>query len=417
MYLNNQQKEVLQILINKYESRSDYGEKNKHSRRTMIPINKTNFPLYYHNTEGKYRVSLNQDMIELKDRGFIQIEWERFSEGEELKKVYLNNEKVEETYKLLGVQSKIDKYECMLKLVNEFSKESNGVITPFYKYTLERLKNLMPLPNIIDIESIKNTATYLKGLNALLIERSDEITRRKWSIQLYNDSKKWEKIEPKILPVVRKYVYDDIEIDNKEILAEWGIIDNPQQILLFGPITFLNNYNILDFSKYNSSFGLDTKFIEDSVVSDLRVDSVVTVENLTSYYEYIEYITAHNFNHLVVYLGGFHNAIRRKLLTKIVDYSNKNKLEISFYHWGDIDLGGIRIWKHLSDNLNIKIDPIFMDVDTYNKHEIYGKAIETKAYISQLEKMLNEDSFCIFHEVIKLLIKNKKTVEQEIVLL
>lgn len=102
-------------------------------------------------------------------------------------------------------------------------------------------------------------------------------------------------------------------------------------------------------------------------------------------------------------------------MEKISRFVKKHNLDVAFYHWGDIDLGGIRIWKHLSDKLYIPIIPLFMDKDTYTSYLAHGKEIEAKGYLIQLEKMLEDQSFKEFHEVISLILNYKKTIEQEII--
>lgn len=415
--LTNNQISLLSTLIQKYENKNDYGKDKKNHQRISMRVSTKNFPLYFHDSESKYRIELNQEALDLQSKKYIEIKWVRFSEGEEIQTIYLNEDTLSDCYQALGIQSKADKYHNIRQLVEKFAVSCPEPLQVFYGNVLECLKSYQSLPSVIDMDSIDNTNNNLLGLNSLLQERDYEIPRRKWSIQLYNDSKKWEKIESKIVSVVKKYVYKDMEMDDKEILIEWGIVDNPQLIYIYGPITFYHQNHIIDLSLFTNSFGLDTNFIEAAVITELKTEAVVTVENLTSYYEYIDYVKTKQLNYTVIYLGGFHNSIRRLLLLKIVEFMKKKQMNITFYHWGDIDLGGMRIWKHLSDKINIPITPLFMGVEMYTTHVLYGKPIETKTYIKSLEKLLDNRSFDIFHEVIQLIIEYGKTIEQEIITL
>lgn len=415
MYLSDLQRDILQTLVNKYESRSDYGKMDKHTRRTMVNVNKSTFPNYYHDTNSQYKVSLNKDMQHLQENVLVELEWVRFNEGEELKRIVLNEEKVTEHYRLLGIYSKEERYSNALDVVKEHDQSSHVLLESFYQHVIAQLTDLKVVPSIIDIDSLENTRSHLMALNALLQTRDSEISKRKWSIQLFNDSKKWESIESKIISVLKKYVYPGQDLSDNEILSEFGIIDKIQSINVFGPITFDYRGHALDISLFNTTFGLDTKFIENAEISAVRADCIVTVENMTSFYDYVDYAKETNKNHIVVYLGGFHNSIRRLLLEKISMFVKTNNLDVVFYHWGDIDLGGIRIWKHLSDKLDIPITPIYMDKETFCQYLNHGKEIENKGYLVQLEKMLESQTYKVFHEVIELILTNKRTIEQEII--
>ncbi|MFJ5718195.1 Wadjet anti-phage system protein JetD domain-containing protein [Neobacillus sp. NPDC093127] len=417
MYLSKLQRDILHLLINKYESRSDYGKTEKNTRRTMITVNRVTFPLYFHDTDSQYKVNLNKDMQELQENHLVVLEWGRFSKGEELARIIVNDEKLIDLYHHLGIQSKEEKYKNTLKVVKDYARTASILLEAFYQHVEGQLVNLKSIPSIIDLDSLENTHHQLRALHTVLESRDFEISKRRLSIQLFNDSKKFESIESKIISVLQKYVYSEQELTGDDILSELGVIDKLQSINVFGSITFEIQGQTLDLSLFDTSFGLDTKFIENASISDVKADRIVTVENLTSFYDYIHYVKKNNKNYVVVYLGGFHNSLRRLLLEKILKFMKWHNMDITFNHWGDIDLGGIRIWKHLSSKLNISITPIFMDIDTYTKYIAHGKKIETKGYLDQLKKLLEDPSFKEFHDLINLILQNERTVEQEIVLI
>ncbi len=62
-----------------------------------------------------------------------------------------------------------------------------------------------------------------------------------------------------------------------------------------------------------------------------------------------------------------------------------------------------------------KLQPLRMDVATYNKYLDYGICHEDK-YFEKLEMLLQDKTYSTFYSIIKAIIANKKTVEQEIML-
>lgn len=101
------------------------------------------------------------------------------------------------------------------------------------------------------------------------------------------------------------------------------------------------------------------------ICPDESVDKVFTIENLTSFYRFEE---EHS---LIIYLGGYHNSSRRKLLMQIYQ-----KLpHARYYHFGDIDAGGFYIFHHLKKKTGIPFQMFQMDIDTLKKYECYAKTL------------------------------------------
>ena len=56
----------------------------------------------------------------------------------------------------------------------------------------------------------------------------------------------------------------------------------------------------------------------------------------------------------MIYLGGYHNSVRRKLLELL--YQDFPKAE--YLHFGDIDVGGFEIYRDLCRKTGIPLKPI-----------------------------------------------------------
>lgn len=131
----------------------------------------------------------------------------------------------------------------------------------------------------------------------------------------------------------------------------------------------------------------------------------------TSFYQYLREGPP---EHLVIYLGGYHNRARRAFLEKLAAYFQKEGRAVPFYHWGDLDLGGFQIWRHLKDKTGIPFEPFMMDVPTYLRCRHLGQPIG-KPYLAKLAALLNDPAYEPFHPLIRLMLENKVRVEQEAV--
>ena len=86
--------------------------------------------------------------------------------------------------------------------------------------------------------------------------------------------------------------------------------------------------------------------------------AVLTIENYASFNRYVREI---NDGSLVVYTGGFASAGVVELLKCLLTLAGPS---VPFFHWGDIDPGGLRIFRFLEENLPRRPVPHLMDKGT-----------------------------------------------------
>jgi Wadjet protein JetD, C-terminal len=85
-----------------------------------------------------------------------------------------------------------------------------------------------------------------------------------------------------------------------------------------------------------------------------RPTAVLTIENYASFNRQVREIEDGS---LVVYTGGFPAAGVVELLSKILTVL---PAEVPFLHWGDVDAGGVRIFRYLEENLPRRPRPHLM---------------------------------------------------------
>lgn len=98
---------------------------------------------------------------------------------------------------------------------------------------------------------------------------------------------------------------------------------------------------------------------------------VLTIENYASFVRHVREVNAAH-DGLVIYTGGFP---ARPILKQIVRLA---KLAAApAFHWGDIDPGGVRIFRHLEDTLaaqGIRLAPHLMNGDILYAFGVAAKA-------------------------------------------
>ena len=154
----------------------------------------------------------------------------------------------------------------------------------------------------------------------------------------------------------------------------------------------------LDIGKLKGDIGLSSKILDD--IEDIHVSAskVVTIENLTTFHSYTDE------DAFVIYLGGYHNSIRRKMIRMLYE----NNPDIMYYHCGDIDAGGFYILLDLRKKTGIPFEALKMDVPTIIKYKNYTRKLTE----NDRTRLLNlKDSE--FSEVIAYMLENNCKLEQE----
>jgi len=406
------QKRELHKLLDRYEGRKDYGTGKNSRRRTMLRIDGRSYPEYFSVSDSSFRRRFNLEMEDLERRGWVELEWERFEHGETLKRVVLNTCCLDEIYRRLGREPKKSRYARLERLAGEWREKSPGILHGFYGDLVERFSSYKALPAALSSFDFRDFEQFFRLLDAVC-SLKHEMPKRRFSARIFGDSKRWDDFEKAVLWVLRNYCSreEEPELDDKEILSEWGLLDNPQHINISGPLKFRTPRGEVDVLLHYPDLGLSPRMAADMEILDLEADAVVTVENLSSFYHYVDEGPE---NHLVIYLGGYHNRSRREVLRRIYKYSAQNGKNIPFYHWGDIDLGGFRIWHHLRRGTGIDVIPLMMDEETYLAYEKWGQPFK-KSYGKKLCQLLERVEYEPFHGVIEIMLQKGKRLEQEAV--
>lgn len=384
------QKKILDTLLDKYEKSKSFNNRNvNHQSFSVEPVKL--FRQYSDDSQVDFCLKLNSDLRELEKNDFVTIIWDSPSKA---KKVVLNVKAIKDIYDFLGRMPRSEEQNQILEILNEF-ENLNPVLQ---KYVDSQRQRIVDNKNV-EFYDVKHGLDELKDvLKAVdyLLKNDEEILIRNASIHLYKDSKRLENISSTIEALLHKYGdYEGCE----DVLAECNVVKTPTQVLIKGNASINLNGQIINLSKVDGDIGLSTKSLKDVVSVDVSGNRVVTVENLTSFYTY------GNRNDFVIYLGGFHNSVKRNFIKKVFA-ENVSK---SYMHFGDIDAGGLYILKHLRNKTKIKFTPMFMDVETLKKYASCVKSL-TKEDVNRL-KHLKDDSE--FENLVSYMLEHNCKLEQE----
>lgn len=267
---------------------------------------------------------------------------------------------------------------------------------------MKRLQNHQSVKEYITLEDATEMNRFLRA--CVFVEQNKEPCYiREFSIKHFQDSKYFEQIENRIARVFRQFSEEYAEMDTLELLAEYGIYRTPNYVYFKGNVEISVEKEMIDLSLLKQGIGISGEDMAQIHFSNLsRIQKVITIENLTSFFRY------HEENSLLIYLGGYHNRIRRDLLKMIYAVIP----DVQYYHFGDIDAGGFSILLNLRKKTGIPFLSYRMDLDTLKQYLKYGKSL-TESDRKRLERLHGEREF---REVIDFMLKENIKLEQECII-
>ena len=392
---------VLNHLLDTYEnSLLSIGE-NRRKIQIEFRFTRTSIPAYYDESSSEYE-KIHILMNALENKNMITVIWKDHKQGHFIQKVRMNADQIDEIYRYTGRKPKHGLEEENRVFLQKYLNEDAPVTVSFVGYLLERLENHKSVKEYITLENLQETEKFLRACVSVE-QNKTPCYIREFSIQHFQDSKYFEQIESRIIRVFRQFDEEYKEMDAVELLAEYGIYQTPDFVYFKGDVRLLVEGEEMNLSLLKQGIGISGEDIENIRFSDFsRIQKVITVENLTSFFRY------HEENSLLVYLGGYHNRVRRKLLQKIYDAIPTAK----YYHFGDIDAGGFLIFLDLRKKTEIPFESFRMDLDTLKQYSQYGKKL-TETDKKRLEKLEEEKEFS---EVIRYMLEKNIKLEQECII-
>ncbi|WP_144504231.1 Wadjet anti-phage system protein JetD domain-containing protein [Bacillus pumilus] len=406
---------ALQELVNKYNSSKLRKGEAKINRKIKLPFTPENMPSYFIDGLQNKRDIINNEMIHLEKLDLIEINWIELNYL--IKDIIINIRKIEDVHEFLGIKTLSDIINDRLHQINSLEKI---VSIGWIKRAIKEMKNKLyekELPSLLknDFEFTLLMKTFIGIEN-----KADEILpERLFSKRFLGNSKLFENsVRSKLITQYKKFGIEssflttDFEAD--DLLQEIGIVKSVEEIQVWGDLQYGLNERVMDFKDFCYGTTLNSDTIRNGDIVSIESTQMLIVENKTVFREYIK--NKNVMNELVIYVGGFPGPDKKRFFRQVFDWVNNNRIaNFKFFFWGDIDLGGFRIFSHLKLTIPDLV-PFQMDSETFLKYIDYAEKAE-EGYLKKVEKLLLKEHFSEFHPVIKLIIKTKKRLEQEALLL
>ena len=332
-----------------------------------------------------------------------------------MKKIYYSIDVIPKLCEKEGIEDPRKQQLRYIKQIEQLRAEVQGsFLEGYYDEIIRRLElgEIVKSPDMEDVD-------FFRCLNAV-VNLKKSLWMRVFSAAVLNDSKRLKKdYEKKVVKVlVRSPLYEEGMTDD-EILSVHGILSYAQVMEWKGPLLYKlkggqeyiedkareKEYEI-DTSQNQYGTVINSQTLERAFpVSIKGVQRIVTIENKANYEE-----MKYREDTLYLFCHGFYSPKERIFLKRLMEVAEG---EIQYFHWGDMDMGGIRIFRFNKKNIFPKLKPYKMDREAFQEALERGAGIPLEEKKKEKLEKLNAGEL---EELKKCILEKGVEIEQEILL-
>lgn len=390
-------KVILDGLLKKCNNR--YA-KNITTNRRIILYPKELYKYYErNNADILEKQGINEAVSELSLMGFITADPLKFSD--DIEKIYLSEEKLNAIYEYLRDKYGVVPQSIISKQVHEIVKKyicTGEIVKKYCEDVMVQIED--PRCSLVPEKIEANLKMF-----SFLEKNKENLYVREASVLVYGDSKWFENNNYEEVCTFMRTATGRIREEgerNDAILSFFYVTPAEQEIFIKGNWTIEWEQYVLDISKFQGGIAIASSDVQSIKNISVNSESVMTIENKTSFQRLKDGDSA------MMYLGGFANRHQIEFLKKVIS-DNPN---VRYYHFGDIDVGGFLIHKHLCRETAKKFELYCMGIQQLCDMRFSHCLRElTDNDMSRLGALMEEP----YYDVLKYMQKHNVKLEQEIV--
>jgi len=230
------------------------------------------------------------------------------------------------------------------------------------------------------------------------------IYKRAFSKRYLMNSKVFEeKLQAKVIRIARNY-YDGIEesMEDSDVLTQLNIQEYSQELYIKGCLRIKVEGNVISTGCFPYGTVLNTQTLRNAhILKNPQVKKILTIENKANFMS-----EPYEDGTLIFFSHGYFSPVEREFLIQL-----REKLEgqlVTYLHSGDLDYGGVCIFRYIRNKIFPKLKPYRMDLKTFEEYRNYGESIKK----STLEKLKKVDE-PLLQELIDRIVETEIVIEQE----
>ena len=413
---------LLDMILQKHEEHSSDWEKDDPVGSRKMKIQQKDYDTYG-------RSDLLKEARELEEQKLIKVKW--MGGRADMEYVQYQLEQMPRIYEMAGRIPKLQRVRSEqaadLKLVETYAAEAESSwLKDYYGELSDQIHRGKSLKNLE-----KHGELLFQCLNAL--EKLTEPTFiRIFSSYALTDAKTRgskvfkDQLQSRVICIAKKYhpMVEDT-LNDRQVLEQLYLTDYSQELAVKGDLKLEQpDHQVVDLGKMPGGVILTTETLKSSkICGKQEIKKVITVENKANF-AYMPY----EKGTLILFCHGFFSPLEREFLQKLEEVLERGeqdmvqspglaKIEecavgVEYYHTGDLDYGGVRIFKHIREHVFPKLQPLFMDAEQFDRYLEYGSDIEKSSW----EKLKDMEE-PLLQPLIDRILTTKKVIEQEVFLI
>lgn len=352
--MNQHGRELLLKIFKIWQENPDAG------RQVSTLITRASALPYFEASGVEAKEELHAFLKNAEHAGCITLTWGRFAKSHLLERiVLLDGAKLGE---FLGMP-------LASVLTNEAAKILKPEISGRFDWIGDLLNEILDLWCVgkpahgLRVEQVQEARELLRALEAVSAGHQEGCDKRTFSARYIGDSKSLERIQSRFARIWQRQFGGD-DLDSDELLESLGISKFPHPLLFKGPISIISGGESFNCFKVSPYIGFPPQAIEKIEFAELP-SYVLTVENFASFNRHVAEVSDMG---LIIYIGGFPSPCKAKVFKMLDAVLPKT---VGFYHWGDLDLGGLRITTRLNNFVSRDVTPHLMSREIL---ETFGEA-------------------------------------------
>ena len=319
--------------------------------KETLPINERSARHYFALTDVGERDALHAYLENAEKAGGLTLEWGKGSEAQDLKRLRLID--ADRLAAWLGVTRAASHAEQIDHALATQLVSAPPWLKDTYSHALEqwRLGKLAFRLPASDVSSV--TDLFRIAISVCNNEHAN-LDLRRFSVRLLGDSKAVENLLGKLADLLRNNP-EWSQLDNADLFRLLGLEKFPPPLFIKGPLIIDYTGQNWDISTLHPFVGLSPDQVRDvRALGDIPY--LLTVENLASFQRHAREV---DDDGVVIYTAGF----PAPALVRVIQLLDRRLPDsCTFFHWGDRDIGGLRIFSKVAELLSThSLNPHLMD--------------------------------------------------------
>lgn len=380
---------ILNKMIDRYEnSRNDWKEQSAGNR--SIPVQQSDY-------DACGRSELLQEARQLEKKGLIKVKW--FAGGNDIERIAFRLEALPRMYELTGRRPKSQRMADDARTIREWMDQARSDWLRQYYQDLADSVHKGKRPQ--DMERCGEK--LFQCLNCLEKLESPMYIRI-FSSRYLGGSKVFEReLESRVVSIARKYhPMVDEAMEKYQVLSQLYLDNYSQEMALKGGLRFWLEGRLIDLSAFRYGTVLNTETLRcGKIHGEQKIRKIITVENKANFVS-----MPYEDGTLIIFSHGFFSPLEREFLKALREVLPDEGTE--YYHTGDLDYGGVRIFQYIRRKIFPRLQPLQMDEAQYEAYKDFAVDMEPSSW----EKLKDVEEPAL-EPLIRRILAEKKVIEQE----